>query len=135
MSLNLSTALRNARINAIEATLGLAPVLKVRTGARPVDCAAADSGVVLTTIVLPDDWLQAAAGGQAPKAGTWQNLHAAATGTAAHFRLYAADGITCHVQGSVSRLGGGGDLVLDHVDLAAGQAVTINSFTLIDNNG
>lgn len=135
MSLNLSTALRNARLTAIEATLGLAPVLKLRTGGRPIDCAAANTGVVLTTIVLPDDWLQAAASGQAPKAGTWQELHAAATGTAAHFRLYAADGITCHLQGSVSPPGGGGDLVLDHVNLGAGQAVTINAFTLIDNNG
>lgn len=134
MSLNLSDALRNARLAAIEATVGLAPVLKIRTGGKPATCAAADSGTVLTTVVLPDDWLQAPASGQASKAGTWQELHAAATGTAAHFRLYAATG-ACHLQGSVSKAGAGGDLVLDHVDLGAGQAVTINAFTLLDNNG
>jgi hypothetical protein len=134
MSLALSDALRNARVNAIEATIGLAPVLTIRTGGAPATCAAPDAGVLLTTITLPDDWMQPAAAGQAPKTGTWRNPLAAATGTAAHFRLADTTGI-CHVQGSVSKPGAGGDLVLDHVDLAAGQSVTINAFTLVDGNG
>jgi hypothetical protein len=135
MSLNLSDALRNARIAAIEATIGLAPVLKIRTGSKPATCAAADSGTVITTITLPDDWLQTPASGQADKVGTWQQLLAAATGTAGHFRLYASNGTTCHVQGTVTKSNLGGDMTLDFVDIGAGQAVTIDTFILIDNNG
>lgn len=134
MSLQFSEALRNARINAIEPLIGISPILKVRTGGRPATCAAPDAGTVLATITLPDDWMQAAATGQASKTGLWQ-VRATAAGTAAHFRLYAANGVTCHMQGSVSRANGGGDLLLDHIDLAVDQWVTINAFTVIDNNG
>lgn len=134
MSVQLSETVRNARLDAIESTVGLTPILKVRTDARPASCAAPDAGTVLATITLPDDWMLAASVGQAAKTGLWQ-VRATATGTAAHFRLYAANGLTCHVQGSVSRAGGGGDLVLDHIDLAVDQWVTVNAFTLIDNNG
>lgn len=57
-----------------------------------------------------------------------------AAGTAGHFRIYASDGSTCHMQGTVTATGGGGDLTLDNVSIAAGQSVTITSFTLTEAN-
>jgi hypothetical protein len=132
MTVQLSVAVRNARLDAIETTIGISAVLKIKTGAQPADCAAADSGTVLSTITCPSDWAAAAGSGSKAKAGTWQDTSADASGTAAHWRLYASDGTTCHAQGTVGQ--GSGDLSLDNVTIVAGQTITINTFTLTDGN-
>lgn len=134
MALQFSTTVRNARLDAIESTIGISAVLKIRTGAAPADCAQADSGTVLATLNLPSDWMAAASGGTKAKAGTWQDASADAAGTAAHFRLYASDGTTVHAQGTVTATGGGGDLTVDNVVFAAGQSFTITSFTITEGN-
>jgi hypothetical protein len=134
MTVQLSTAVRNARLDAIETAIGTSAVLKIRTGAQPADCATADSGTVLATITLPSDWANAASGGSKTKTGTWQDASADNSGTAAHYRLYASDGTTCHEQGSVTVTGGGGDLTLDSVSITAGQVVTISTWTKTDGN-
>ncbi len=134
MALQLSVAVRNARLDAIETTVSTSAVLKIRTGAQPSDCAAADAGTVLATLSLPSEWMAAAGSGSKAKAGTWQDASADAAGTAAHFRIYASDGTTCHIQGSVTLTAGGGDMTLDNTNIAAGQNITITSFTLTDGN-
>ena len=134
MAIQLSTNVRNARLDAIESTIGTAAVLKIRTGAAPADCATADSGTVLATLNLPSDWMAAASSGSKAKSGTWQDASADATGTAAHFRLYANDGTTCHLQGTVTATSGGGDMEVDNTSFAAGQSFTITTFTLTDGN-
>lgn len=134
-AIQFSTAVRNARLDAIETTAGTAAVLKIRTGAQPANCAAADSGTVLATLTLPSDWMAAASSGAKALAGTWTDASADAAGTAAHFRIYASDGTTCHIQGSVTATSGGGDLELQNTSIASGQAITITGFTLTDANG
>lgn len=134
MAVQLSTTVRNARLDAIETAIGTSAVLKIRTGAAPANCAAADSGTVLATCNLPSDWLAAAASGSKSKSGTWEDTSADGTGTAAHFRIYASDGTTVHMQGTVTATGGGGDLTVDNVSFAAGQAFTITAFSLTDGN-
>lgn len=134
MAVQLSVAVRNARLDAIETTIGTSAVLKIRTGAAPADVATADSGTVLASLTLPSDWLAAANSGSKAKSGTWQDASADATGTAAHFRIYASDGTTAHLQGTVTATGGGGDLTLDNTSIASGQSVTISSFSLTDGN-
>jgi hypothetical protein len=134
MTVQLSTAVRNGRLDAIETVIGTSAVLKIRSGAQPADCATADSGTVLATINLPSDWAAAASGGSKAKSGTWQDLTADAAGTAGHYRLYASDGTTCHEQGSITATGGGGDLTLDNTSIAAGQTVTITTWTKTDGN-
>lgn len=134
MAIQLSTAVRNALLDAIETVIGTSAVLKVRTGAAPANCAAADSGTVLATLNLPSDYMAAAASGAKAKSGTWEDTSADATGTAAHFRLYASDGTTCGLQGTVTASGGGGDLIVDNVSFAAGQPFTITGFTLTAPN-
>jgi len=134
MALQLSTTVRNARLDQIETTIGTAPLLKIRTGAAPADCGTADSGTVLASMTLPSDWMAAASSGSKAKSGTWQDASADATGTAAHFRIYDSAGTTCHLQGTVKATGGGGDLTLDNTSIATGQSVTITSFTLTDGN-
>jgi len=134
MTVQLSTAVRNARLDAIETTIGTSAILKIRTGAQPANCAAADSGTVLATLNLPSDYMAAAASGAKAKSGTWEDTSADATGTAAHFRLYASDGTTCHAQGTVTLTAGGGDMTVDNTSFASGQAFTVTSFTLTDGN-
>lgn len=134
MTVQLSTAVRNARLDSIETTISTSAILKIRTGAQPANCAAADSGTVLATCNLPADYMAAAAGGSKAKSGTWEDLSADNTGTAAHFRLYASDGTTCHLQGSVTITGGGGDMTVDNTSFAAAQSFTVTGFTLTDGN-
>lgn len=133
MTLDISDTVRNAMLDSIESTIGVSAVLKIRTGAPP-GIGNADAGTVLATFSLPSDWMAAASGGSKAKAGTWQDASADATGTAAHFRVYASDGTTQHIEGTVTATGGGGDLELDNVSIAAGQQVTISTFTLNAGN-
>jgi hypothetical protein len=66
--------------------------------------------------------------------GEWVDTAADATGTAGHFRIYASDGTTCHLQGTITMTGEGGDMTLDNTSIAVGQSITITSFTLTDGN-
>jgi hypothetical protein len=134
VALQYSTAVRNAKLDAVETTIGASAVLKIRTGAAPANCATADSGTVLATCNLPADWMAAASGGTKAKSGTWEDTSADAAGTAAHFRLYASDGTTCHAQGTVTATGGGGDMTVDNTSFASGQAFTVTGFTLTAGN-
>lgn len=134
MALQLSVAARNARLDSIETTAGTGAILTIRTGAAPVDCATANSGTVLATLTLPSDWMNAASAGAKTKLGTWQDASADASGVAAHFRIHDSGATTCHVQGTVTLTGGGGDLTLDNTNIATAQSVTITSFTLTDAN-
>jgi hypothetical protein len=133
MGIQLSDSVRNARLDAIESTIGTLPHLKIRSGAAPANVAAADAGSVLADLALPSDWLAAAAAGSKAKSGTWQDASADATGTAAHFRIYDSGGVA-QLQGTVTITGGGGDLTVDNTSFATGQSFTITGFTLTDGN-
>lgn len=135
MAIKLSVAAQNARLDAIETTIGASAILKLRTGAAPANCAAADTGTVVATLALPSDWWDAAASGAKAKLGTWEDLTADAAGTVAHFRIYITAATTCHIQGTVTITGGGGDMTIDNPVVEANQKVTVTGFTLTDGNG
>lgn len=128
MAFQFSVAARNAAIDAIETAIGTAPTLEIRSGSVPANAAAADSGTLLASMTLPSDWLAAASSGSKTLLGTWQDASADATGTAGHFRIKVSG--TCHIQGTVTATGGGGDMQLDNTSIASGQQVTITAFTL-----
>lgn len=134
MALQLGTTARNALLDSIETAIGTSPILKLRTGAPPANCGAADSGTVVATMTLPSDWLAAASSGSKALSGTWQDTSADNAGTVAHFRIYDSGGSTCHIQGTVTDTGGGGDLTLQNSIVTAGQSITITSFTLTAAN-
>lgn len=134
MSIQLSSTVRNQRLNAIETAIGTSAVLKIRTGAAPATVGAADTGTVLATLQLPPDWLAAAAAGAKAKAGTWQDTAADAGGTAGHFRIYAVGGSVAHIQGTVTTTAGGGDMTIQNLSVATGQQVTVTAFSLTDGN-
>ncbi len=132
MAIKISELVRNARLDAIETIINTGAVLKIRSGAPPAAIADADSGDELAVLSLDADWMNAASGGSKTKKGTWA---AAATddGVAGHFRIYATDGVTQHMQGTCGMVGTE-DMVLDNSNIATGQIVTISTFTLTDGN-
>ena len=78
--------------------------------------------------------MAAASSGAKAKSGTWEDVSADMAGSAGHYRIYASDGTTCHLQGTVTATGGGGDMTLDNIVIAAGQDITITGFALTDGN-
>ena len=134
MAVQLSVAVRNARLDAIETNIGTSAILRIRSGAPPATCATADSGTLLAEMSLPSSWMADAASGSKAISGTWQDLSANAAGTAGHFRIYDSGGTVCGIQGTITATGGGGDMTLDNTSIAITQQVTITSFTLTDAN-
>jgi hypothetical protein len=135
MTLSFSVAVRNAELDAIEATIGTDPVLKLRTLSAPTSITYSDTGDVLATMTLPSDWMGGATNGTKALSGTWSDTSCDTTGSAGHFRIYASDGTTQHLQGSVTATGGGGDMtLLGTTSIAAGQVFTITGFTLTAGN-
>lgn len=128
MAYQFSTTARNASLDAIETAIGTAPTLELRSGAAPATCATADSGTLLAAMALPSDWLAAGSAGAKTLLGTWQDTSADAAGTVGHFRI--KQGATCHLQGTVTATGGGGDMTLDNPVLAVAQQVTISAFSI-----
>lgn len=134
MSVQLSVAVRNARLDQIETTIGTAPILRIRSGAPPANCAATRTGTVLATLTLPSDWMAAASGGSKALLGTWEDTSADATGTAGMWEIMDSGGTTCHAQGTVTATGGGGDMTVDNTSFVAAQDFKVNTFTLQDGN-
>lgn len=133
MSVQLSVAVRNARLDAIESTTGTSAKLTLYTGAPPANCATAPSGTLLDTVSLPSDWMANASSGSKAMSGSWSGA-AGASGTAGYFRITDTAGTTCHMQGTVTATGGGGDMTIDNNVLASGQGFSVTTFTITDAN-
>lgn len=130
MAIQFSTTYRNLLLDQFETHVGEAPKLKILSGSPPANCAAVETGDVLATLTLPTDWMGAANAGAKAKSGTWEDASADAAGTAGYFRIYDNAGTTCHMQGTITITGGGGDMTLVNTNIAAGQPITITGFTL-----
>lgn len=130
MAFKLSVTARNATLQALEDHVGNNAILTISTGTPPLNCAAANTGTVLASMTLPDDWLGDPSGGNVNLSGSWQDLSADASGTAGHFRLFDNAGTACHMQGSISATGAGGDMQLDNTNIAVGQQINITSFSI-----
>jgi hypothetical protein len=134
MALQLSTTLRNNEVGQISSTVGTAPKLYLYSGAVPANCAASDPSGLLATLTLPSTWLNAASGGAVTIAGgPWTGTGSAA-GTAASFRIKDSTGTTCHLQGTVTATGAGGDMTLDNTSIASSQNINITGFTVTAGN-
>jgi len=62
MTIQFSTTVNNAILDAIETTIGTSPKWRGYTGAMPANCAAAATGTLLVEISCPSDWAAAASG-------------------------------------------------------------------------
>lgn len=134
MALTKSTAIANAQLDCYESVIGTSPILRIRSGSAPATVATASSGTVLASCTLPSDWMAAASSRSKAKSGTWEDTSADNTGTAGHFEIVASDGTTVGMRGTVTATGGGGDLTVDNVSFASGQAFSVTSFTITSGN-
>jgi hypothetical protein len=125
MTIQYSTDARNAAITALTDAAGVAPILQIRSGPPPADCAAPPSGTLLAALVLPDVWLAPASDGIRSLLGLWQDPLADAGGLAGHFRLMR--GSQCEAQGTITVPGGGGDMTMTNPNVVANEPVTITS--------
>lgn len=136
MGIHFSVAVRAARADAIETAVGVSPhlILYQSTGAPPANCAAAENGTRLAILPLPADWLTNPGTGLKALLGTWEDTSADAAGVADYFRVYETTETTCHIQGTVTLTGAGGQLTLDNTNIASAQDVKVTSFTLTEGN-
>ena len=121
MAVTYTTAVKTARMAAVNTAIGTAGVLEIGTSAM---------ASILATIPL------------ANPAGTVSNgvltltmprsdASADNTGVPAVARIRTASGGTDIITGlTVTLIGGGGDVQLDSLSITAGQNVTVNSATL-----
>jgi hypothetical protein len=104
MSIQYSVAIRNAQLDALESTIGTAPIMRIYNGTKPASCATALSGnTLLAEGTLPSDWMAGASSGSKAKSGTWTltGQSGAGVGTTGTFwRIYNSDGTTCSAQGT-----------------------------------
>lgn len=124
----LSTAARNAMLDAITAQVGNAGTLKYYTATQPATCSAITSQTLLATQTLGSPFAAAASGGvltiTAPA-----NVAAAATGTATWARI-ATSGGTCVMDATVTATGGGGYFTFNSPSFTSGVTVTTNASTI-----
>lgn len=91
MALQYSVAVNNARLDAIESTIGTSAKLRIYTGSAPANAAAAATGTLLIEIALPSDWMAAASSASKSKAGTWSG---AASGETVATSTWDTGGLT-----------------------------------------
>ncbi len=134
MTIQLSVAARDDRLQAFVTSIGASPVLKFFTGTQPADCATANSGTAVVSVTLSASFAGTPSAGTCDFTDFPQSVTCIASGTAAHFRLYQNDGTTCMMQGEVTLVGGGGNMTVNVVNMLSGNNYNVSSFTIGDNN-
>lgn len=121
MAVTYTTAVKNARLDAVTTAIGTTGVLEIGTTGM---------GTVLATINLGNPAAAAASGGVLTFSGfPRSDTSADNTGTAAAARVRTASGGTDIITGLTVGLSAS-DINLDSLSITAGQTVTINSATI-----
>lgn len=131
-NLQRSVTLRNARLDAIEVTIGVSAKIRILSGTQPATCATAESGTLGVAYALASDWAANASSGtktlnSLPIAGT-----AAASITAGYYRITDSAGTTCHEQGTCATASA--DLIIDNATIVSAQTVNITAWTVTEPN-
>ena len=101
--------------------------MEIRTGAQPADPQTAASGTLLATIQLPASAFGAPTTGAIAKAGTW-SVTATTSGIAGHARIISSDTLKSF-DIWVTAPAGGGEAIINDVDVVQGGTVTVTTFT------
>lgn len=126
MSLSVATAIKNALLDAYGLNFNNG-TLKVYAGAVPADAnAALGAATLLGTLNFGADAFADAANGSMAANAITQDSSADASGTAAFYRAFKADGVTVIEQGSVGT--SGADLNLNTTTIVAGGPIVVTSF-------
>lgn len=131
MTIKMSDAVRNAMMNAYEATIGASAKLRIYSGAPPAALADAATGTLLVEMSLPADWMAASASGVIAKSGAWTGA-AVGDGVAGYYRILNTAGAVAHEQGTVAM--SGGDMTINNTNIATTQTVTVTTFSKTAGN-
>lgn len=133
MALSFTTAVRNARQDAITTATGNAALFRIYDGTPPASANAALSGnTLLAELTCASPFAAGAASAALTASAITQDSSANATGTASFFRLYKSDGTTVIAQGTVST--SGADLNLNTTSIVSGGPVAVTSLVWTDGN-
>ncbi len=125
MTVQWSTTLRNALLDAWETAIGTSAKVMLYSGSMPANVAAATTGTKLVEFDLGSDW----AGNAASGIKSLNSLPATTTGitigSLGYYRVFASNGTTCHEQGTITITGGGGDMTVNSTSVVTGQTVNI----------
>jgi hypothetical protein len=130
MAIAYSTAIRNARMDAITTGAGASALLRIYDGTRPATGGTATT--LLAELTCNATFAPAASGGVLTLNSITQDSSANATGTATWFRIVKSDGTTHVLDGSVGT--SGSDLNLTTTSIVATQPVSVSSFVLTEGN-
>jgi hypothetical protein len=132
LALQFSTTWRNAALDLYDTIFGAYQLLRIYSGSPPANCAAANSGTLLVEFDLQSPtWTTAFAGGISLDGITLQSTAVGGAATnAGHFRLYDGAAATCHIQGTITITGGGGDMTAASIAITVGQVINITQFTI-----
>lgn len=129
MALGMSTALRNARLDAITTAVGASGRLRIYDGTRPATGGTATT--LLAELTLNATFAPAASGGVLTLNAITADSSADATGTATWGRITTSGGTfvaDCSVGTS------GTDIVLNTASIVAGANVAVTSAVLTEGN-
>jgi hypothetical protein len=132
MTIGMSTALRNARLDAITTAAGANAKLRLYTGTRPATGAAITSQTLLAEMTCGATFAPAASGGVLTLNAITGDSSADASGTATWARLLKSDGTTHVLDMDVGT--SGADFNMNSNVISAGAAVSITSATLTESN-
>jgi len=133
MAIKLSATARNARMDSVTTSVGTSGLLRIYSGTRPANVAAAITGTLLAELTTnASAFAAAASGGVLTANAITQDSSANNTGTATHFRLFKSDGTTAVIDGDVGT--SGSDLNLTTTSIVATQPVSVTSFVITDGN-
>lgn len=133
MAVKFTTAVRNARLDAITTYAGTSAIVRIYSGTAPADANTSLSGnTVLAELACSATLAPAASGGVLTLSTITQDSSADATGTATFYRWLKSDATTVIQQGTVST--SGADLNLNTTSIVIGGPVSVSSWTLTDGN-
>jgi hypothetical protein len=133
MALGLNVAVRSAMLDTITARAGASALLRIYSGSRPATAGAETT--ILAQLTCNTTFAPAASSGVLTLNAISPATSAAATGTATWFRIYASNGTTHVLDGSVSTVAAGtGDMQLDSTSIVLGGTVAISSASITAPN-
>lgn len=112
-------------VDAIDGGAG-AGTIQVRTGGKPANPEAANTGTLLGTLTFSDPAFGASSGGTATASTITSDTNADNTGTAGHFRVFDSNSV-CIFQGTCGQ--GSGDMSFDNSSIVAGGTISCSAMT------
>lgn len=134
MTWQLDSTTRDTQIGTLNTNIGASALIKIYTGSPPANCAASDSGTLLSTLTGNASGFGTHTGGVLTLNAVTSDPSAAATGTAGHFRICDSGG-TVHAQGTITETGGGGDITINTTSIVAGDVVACTGTNTITQGG